>query len=43
MAAATLSLNPAAEPVAQFLLDKHYLRKHGSGAYYGQGADKDKR
>jgi L-ribulose-5-phosphate 4-epimerase len=36
MAAATLSLNHTAEPVEQFLLDKHYLRKHGSDAYYGQ-------
>jgi len=23
-------------PIAQFLLDKHYLRKHGKEAYYGQ-------
>jgi len=22
---------------AAFLVDKHYLRKHGQGAYYGQG------
>ena len=22
--------------IDQFLLDKHYLRKHGPGAYYGQ-------
>jgi L-ribulose-5-phosphate 4-epimerase len=27
----------AAEPVGQALLDKHFLRKHGAGAYYGQG------
>jgi L-ribulose-5-phosphate 4-epimerase len=25
------------KPIEQFLLDKHYLRKHGEGAYYGQG------
>lgn len=25
------------EPMQQVLLDKHYLRKHGAGAYYGQG------
>jgi L-ribulose-5-phosphate 4-epimerase len=25
------------EPVDKSLLDKHYNRKHGSGAYYGQG------
>lgn len=24
------------EPIDQFLLDKHYLRKHGKNAYYGQ-------
>ncbi len=24
------------EPVNQYLLDKHYKRKHGKGAYYGQ-------
>lgn len=24
-------------PMQQELLDKHYLRKHGPGAYYGQG------
>lgn len=26
-----------AEPMQQELLDKHYLRKHGKNAYYGQG------
>ena len=25
-----------AEPMQQELLDKHYLRKHGANAYYGQ-------
>jgi L-ribulose-5-phosphate 4-epimerase len=29
-------LNPAASPVSTTLLHKHFLRKHGSGAYYGQ-------
>jgi len=24
-------------PIEQFLLDKHYFRKHGKDAYYGQG------
>ena len=24
------------EPMQQVLLDKHYLRKHGANAYYGQ-------
>jgi ribulose-5-phosphate 4-epimerase/fuculose-1-phosphate aldolase len=23
-------------PMDQYLLDKHYLRKHGKSAYYGQ-------
>lgn len=31
----TLSLNPKAT-MEQYILDKHYLRKHGSDAYYGQ-------
>ena len=29
-------LNPALSPMQQTLLDKHYLRKHGKNAYYGQ-------
>ena len=29
-------LNPELEQVPQYLLDKHYLRKHGKNAYYGQ-------
>jgi L-ribulose-5-phosphate 4-epimerase len=36
MALETLHLNPDAPPLPQHLLDKHYLRKHGPGAYYGQ-------
>lgn len=36
MSLTTLQLNPAAEPVSQYLLDKHFLRKHGPNAYYGQ-------
>lgn len=31
----TLLLNPKAE-MPQYILDKHYLRKHGPNAYYGQ-------
>jgi L-ribulose-5-phosphate 4-epimerase len=31
-----LMLNPKADFIQQELLDKHYLRKHGPGAYYGQ-------
>ncbi|HIW36437.1 MAG TPA: L-ribulose-5-phosphate 4-epimerase [Candidatus Treponema faecavium] len=29
--------NHTPHPMQQELLDKHYLRKHGAGAYYGQG------
>lgn len=32
-----LQLNPQAGRMQQELLDKHYLRKHGKNAYYGQG------
>jgi L-ribulose-5-phosphate 4-epimerase len=32
----TMVLNPQANPIAQELLDKHFLRKHGPDAYYGQ-------
>lgn len=36
MALGTLSLHPAVGGIPAYLLDKHYLRKHGPGAYYGQ-------
>ncbi|OHB57822.1 MAG: L-ribulose-5-phosphate 4-epimerase [Planctomycetes bacterium GWF2_42_9] len=36
MAAGTLMINPAQKSISQTLLDKHYLRKHGKNAYYGQ-------
>ncbi len=32
-----LTLNPGHRGMQQALLDRHYLRKHGPGAYYGQG------
>jgi L-ribulose-5-phosphate 4-epimerase len=32
----TLMLEPNIQPMQQELLDKHYLRKHGNSAYYGQ-------
>jgi len=35
MAFRTLMLNPEAE-MGKTLLDKHFLRKHGKNAYYGQ-------
>lgn len=37
MAYHTESLNPGIAPMQQELLNKHYLRKHGKNAYYGQG------
>jgi len=36
MASVAFALNPALAPLPQYLLDKHYTRKHGPGAYYGQ-------
>lgn len=32
----TMMLEPGIQPMQQELLDKHYLRKHGANAYYGQ-------
>jgi L-ribulose-5-phosphate 4-epimerase len=32
----TLAANPKARPISKHLHDKHFLRKHGSNAYYGQ-------
>lgn len=36
MAMKTFSLAPDVESLDSILLDKHFLRKHGAGAYYGQ-------
>ena len=36
MAIDTFALNPNVKPIPQALLDKHFLRKHGPKAYYGQ-------
>lgn len=33
----TLKVNPATKAIDQALLGKHFLRKHGKNAYYGQG------
>jgi len=38
MGVAARSLNPRLEGVKQTLLDRHFLRKHGRGAYYGQNS-----
>ena len=39
MAFKTMILNPKVKPVSQYLLNKHYYRKHGANAYYGQGSE----
>ncbi len=36
MAYYSVTLCPSLKPISQELLDKHFLRKHGPGAYYGQ-------
>jgi len=36
LAAETLRINPNLEPMQPALLDKHFLRKHGANATYGQ-------
>jgi L-ribulose-5-phosphate 4-epimerase len=36
MASVSLALNPSARPIGKSLLDKHFSRKHGPAAYYGQ-------
>ncbi|OEG11710.1 L-ribulose-5-phosphate 4-epimerase [Enterococcus ureasiticus] len=36
MAAVTEVVNDTVLPIPQYLLDKHYFRKHGANAYYGQ-------
>ena len=33
----SLLADPNLQSIKRPLLDKHYLRKHGRGAYYGQG------
>jgi L-ribulose-5-phosphate 4-epimerase len=33
----SMTLNPHLQPIPRRLLDKHFLRKHGPGSYYGQG------
>jgi len=39
MALDAITINPGQEPIKKALLDKHYLRKHGKNAYYGQSND----
>jgi L-ribulose-5-phosphate 4-epimerase len=40
MAFRTVALEAAVPPVADHLLERHYSRKHGPGAYYGQPTDR---
>ena len=35
----TEQINPRVEPAPKYIMDKHYLRKHGPNAYYGQKGD----
>ena len=37
MALFTLTINPLAETLPEYITNKHWQRKHGSDAYYGQG------
>jgi len=37
MALNTKLLNPQASPLPDYIINKHYMRKHGPDAYYGQG------
>lgn len=37
MAYLTLQINPDVTAIKQTLIDKHFFRKHGKNAYYGQG------
>lgn len=36
MAWHTVAINPSVAPISTALLDRHFLRKHGNSAYYGQ-------
>jgi len=36
LASETLRIFPSVKPMQQVLLEKHFFRKHGPGAYYGQ-------
>lgn len=36
MALQTVALNPEIDPIEDYILEKHFQRKHGPNAYYGQ-------
>ena len=42
LASETLLVKSSVKPMPSALLDKHFLRKHGRDAYYGQAADDGK-
>jgi len=35
----SISINPDSKPISKVLLNKHFTRKHGPDAYYGQDSD----
>lgn len=37
----TMGINPHSEPIDKTLHDRHFLRKHGQSAYYGQARTKE--
>ncbi len=41
MALLTITINAEAKPIAEALHDKHFFRKHGASAYYGQSNPKE--
>ncbi len=41
MAMGTMQINPSAMPLPRYIMDKHFRRKHGPDAYYGQQCRKD--
>jgi L-ribulose-5-phosphate 4-epimerase len=43
MAWLALQLNPGLKKLPACLVDKHFERKHGPAAYYGQNPDKKKK
>jgi L-ribulose-5-phosphate 4-epimerase len=43
MAFSTLAINPGTQPLSDVLREKHFLRKHGASAYYGQKTTKKKK
>jgi L-ribulose-5-phosphate 4-epimerase len=42
MAFHSLALNQKLKPLPDYILKKHYHRKHGPDAYYGQNKNKGK-